>query len=240
MNIRSLEIHFDDLMMFIEDQKLNKPSVICLTEMWLSDDSTLSLFEIPEYHRLISYAGFNRNSRAGIYVHKSLRYQVVEFHESLPAVAVKCTSASKNCFTVACVYNSPSCDKLTFIQKMSTWTSALANSKPPCYIVGDMNINLLETNTTSNHYIESMLLSGFTQLIAKPTRVTPVSKTLLDHVFHNNILQKTYDVINLSITDHYATKVMIPYCRTKEQKVITQAKLISFFNRRRFKSALSA
>ena len=57
MNIRSLETHFDDLMMFIEDQKLNKPSVISLTETWLSDDSTLSLFEIPEYHRLISQAG---------------------------------------------------------------------------------------------------------------------------------------------------------------------------------------
>ena len=60
-----------------------------------------------------------------------------------------------------------------------------------------MIINFLETNTTSNNYIESMLLSGFTQHLAKPTRVTLVSKTLLDHVFHNNILQNTYDVINL-------------------------------------------
>ena len=41
-------------------------------------------------------------------------------------------------------------------------------------------------------------------------------------------MQSTYDVKNLSITDHYATKVTIPYCRTKEQKVITQVKLISF------------
>ena len=117
MNVRSLENHFDDLMMFIEGQKLNKPPVICLTETWLLDDSTLSLFEIPENHRLISHAGFYKNSGAGIYVHKSLGYQVVEFHESLPAVAVKCTNASKNCFMVACVYNSPFCDKLTFIQK---------------------------------------------------------------------------------------------------------------------------
>ena len=95
MKIRSLENFFDDLMMFIEDQKLNTPSVICLTETWLSDDSMLSLFEIPEYHRLISHARFKRNSGAGIYVHKSLRYQVVEFLESLPADAVKCTNASK-------------------------------------------------------------------------------------------------------------------------------------------------
>ena len=91
-----------------------------------------------------------------------------------------------------------------------------------------MNINLLENNPTSNNYIEAMLLSGFTQHIAKPTRVNPVSRSLLDHVLHNIILQNTYDVINLSITGHYATKVMIPYCRTKEQKVITQVKLISF------------
>ena len=177
---------------------------------------------------MISHAGFDRNSGGESYVHKWLRYQVVEFHENLPAVAVKGTNASKKCFMVACVYNSPSCDKLRFIQKMSTWSSVLANSKHPCYFVGDMNINLLATNTASNNYIESMLLIGFTQEIAKPTRVTPVSKTFLDHVFHNNILQKTYDVRNLSITDLYATKVIIPYCRTKEQKVITQLKLISF------------
>ena len=73
-----------------------------------------------------------------------------------------------------------------------------------------------------------MLLSGFNQHIAKPARVTPVSKTLLDHVFHNMFLQNTLDVINLSITDHYATKVIKPNCRTKEQKVITQVKLFSF------------
>ena len=88
MNIRSLENHFDDLMMFIEDQQLNKPYDICLTETWQSDDSTLTLFEVPEYHRLISHAAFIRKSGAEIYVHKSLRYQVLEFHENLPAVAV--------------------------------------------------------------------------------------------------------------------------------------------------------
>ena len=179
---------------------------------------------------MISHARSNRNSGAGIYVHKSHPYQVVEFHESLPAAAVKCTNASKNCFIIACVYNTPSCDKQTFLEKMSIWSLVLAISKHPCYIVGDMNINLLETNTTSNNYIESILLSGFTQHIAKPTRVTPVSKTLLDHVFHNNFLQNTNDVLNLSITDHYATKVIIPNCRTKGQKVITQVKFISFSN----------
>ena len=205
MNIRSLENNFGDLMMFIEDQKLNEPSVICLTEMWLSDGSTLN--QIPEYHRLISHAGFNRNSGAGIYVNKLLRYQVFEFYESLPAVAVKCTNASKNCFMVACVYDSPSCDKLTFIHKMSTWCSVLANSKHPFHIVVDVNINLLETSNTSNNYIESMLLSGCTQHIAKPTRVNPVSETLVDHVFHINNLQNTNDVISLSIADHYATKL---------------------------------
>ena len=130
----------------------------------------------------------------------------------------KCVLYKKNCFTVACEYNLLSCDKPTFIQKMSTWTAVLANSKHPCYIVRDMNINLLETNTTSSNYIESMLLSGFTQHIAKPTRVTPVSKTLQDHVFHKIILQNTYDVINLSITDHYATQVILPYCEQKSRK----------------------
>ena len=73
---------------------------------------------------------------------------------------------------------------------MSTWSSVLANSKHACYIVGDMKTNLLGTNTISNKYTESMLLSGFTQHIAKPTRVTPESKTLPDHVFHNSFFGK--------------------------------------------------
>ena len=47
-------------------------------------------------------------------------------------------------------------------------------------------------------------------------------------MFHSINLQNTYDVINLSVTDPFAMKVIIPYCRTKEQIVITQVKLISF------------
>ena len=91
-----------------------------------------------------------------------------------------------------------------------------------------MNINLLEANTTANIYIEAKLLSSSTEHEAKPTRVTPVSKTLLDHVFHSSTFQNTYDVINLSITSHYATNVITLYCQTKEQKVKAQVKLISF------------
>lgn len=67
-------------------------------------------------------------------------------------------------------------------------------------ILGDFNIDLLKSQSRW----ESLMCSlGLTQLINAPTRVTPTSETLLDHIYSNNPAQIfTASLSDLSISDH--------------------------------------
>ena len=47
-----------------------------------------------------------------------------------------------------------------------------------CFLVGDMNIDLLETSAIGNMYLYSLKMNGCYQGCKEPTRVTPISKSL--------------------------------------------------------------
>ena len=55
------------------------------------------------------------------------------------------------------------------------------------FYVGDMNIDLLETSAIGNEYFNSLILIGCYQGIKEPTRVTPTSETLVDHIVHKDL-----------------------------------------------------
>ena len=77
-----------------------------------------------------------------------------------------------------------------------------------CFLVGDMNIDLLETSVIGNKYFNSLKMNGCYQVKKKPTRVTPTSVSLLDHVVHKDCLNNLeFGVIKTNNTDHYATYV---------------------------------
>ena len=66
-----------------------------------------------------------------------------------------------------------------------------------CYLVGDMNINLLGTSAIEIKYIDYLNLNGCYQGIKYPTRVTPTSETFLDNIVHHDCLTNlVFGVIN--------------------------------------------
>ena len=66
-----------------------------------------------------------------------------------------------------------------------------------------MNINLLKIFAIGNEYLNSLKLKGCYQGIKEPTRVTPTSKSLLDHIVHNDCLSNLeFGVIKTKTTDH--------------------------------------
>ena len=77
-----------------------------------------------------------------------------------------------------------------------------------CFLVSDMNINLLETSAIGSKYLNSLKVNGCYQGIKEPTRVTPTSKSLLDHIVHKDCLSNhEFGVVKTNITDHHATYV---------------------------------
>ena len=74
--------------------------------------------------------------------------------------------------------------------------------------MGDINIDLLKyaNHMNTQNFINNMFAQNFIPLITKPTRITPHSATLLDHIYTN-----TYDcrfksgIIVTDISDHFGT-----------------------------------
>ena len=74
----------------------------------------------------------------------------------------------------------------------------------------------LETSAIGNKYLNSWKLNGWFQGIIEPTRVTPTSKSFLDHRVHNDCLSNLeFGVIKTDVTDHYATYVLMVITRSQ-------------------------
>ena len=84
------------------------------------------------------------------------------------------------------------------------------------FFVDGLNINLFETCAIGNKYLNSLKFYGCYQSEKEPTRVTPTSKSLLDHIVHDDCQSNLeFEVIKTIIADHYATYVLLEKTRSQ-------------------------
>ena len=72
--------------------------------------------------------------------------------------------------------------------------------------MGDFNIDLLQSNkhNTMDEFISNVFSQGFVPVIAKPTRISHDSATLIDHIYTNNITSPSKSgIITTDIADHF-------------------------------------
>ena len=98
-----------------------------------------------------------------------------------------------------------------------------AKSHADILLLGDFNIDLLKPHSS---WDSTITLLGLTQLIESPTRITPTSATLIDHIYTNNPDAFTdVSVSDLSISDHCpisCTKfVKLSKCKLKTHSLIS-------------------
>ena len=67
------------------------------------------------------------------------------------------------------------------------------------FIVGDMNIDLLQRDNLANEYCTILQSLSSVPLITKPTRVTGTSHTLLDHIWTNQLHEFNSGTIQMII-----------------------------------------
>ena len=100
----------------------------------------------------------------------------------------------------------PLADLDIFATSLSEILDIINNEHKQSIIMGDMNINLLkyDTHSKTNDYLNNLFSHGFLPLITKPTRVTPVTASLIDHIYTNNILHPGSSGIILKRQSHRA------------------------------------
>ena len=83
-----------------------------------------------------------------------------------------------------------------------------------------MHVNLCQDNESyeTSRYIDNLIGCSVKCIINKPTRITPTSKTLLDHIYTNNTLSNytlSGGIFLCDFSDHCGAFVLIPVNKPK-------------------------
>ena len=205
-NIRSIKKNFDNFTKLLSSITV-KVHIICLTESWLGtldniDDFKLDGYYPPQYQNRI---GNMHGGGVVTYIHRDITRQKVvknlsfvdEFNHCLATEVI----INNKAITFLNVYRSPSNLNESFIEKFESVIN-IAKSKM-CYVLGDMNYNLinLDKHEPTNNYYNILTSCSFKPLITKPTRITDSSKTLIDHIWTNDLRNTSIHNSHILITD---------------------------------------
>ena len=85
------------------------------------------------------------------------------------------------------MYRSPNNENKTFDDKFENIVEKL--KAKTCYILGDMNYNLIniDRHTQTKTYYNLLTAASFKPLITKPTRISETNATLIDHIWTNDL-----------------------------------------------------
>ena len=176
-----------------------------LTETRLNLQSS-SLVSIPNYHFMRKDAKQSGHTGMGIYVHCDIT-KFITRRSDLESEEVECMwlqfkRSEKDSLLLICfLYRNPASLYSwydDFVQMMDVVTGQ--HNKANIILMGDFNLDMLKPQVS---WESTFSLFGLKQLVTKPTRVTPTSTTLLDHIYTNN-QSKISNVLlsDISISDH--------------------------------------
>ena len=96
-------------------------------------------------------------------------------------------------FIVSTIYRHPRYNISAFQNAFLKSIEIINKNKINHYIFGDINVNLLRYNENDQIrcYLNQLQSVNCHNLIDKPTRVTMSSTTLIDHIYTNDLINKT-------------------------------------------------
>ena len=125
------------------------------------------------------------------YIHKDIDYY--KFFKELSfadefnnCLGTEITLNNKS-LTFLNIYRSPSNNNISFDNKFEDIIEKLKTKT--CYILGDMNYNLIniDKHAETKLYYDLLTAASFKPLITKPTRITETNATLIDHIWTNDL-----------------------------------------------------
>ena len=223
VNIRSIRANFNQLLAFTSYIK-HEFDFIIVTETWLESSLNVGL-DIPGY---VSEHIFRNKHGGGISIFYLPIYSVSKISELSTIndcfeslfLNIKCNNHETIC--LGGVYRPPSCSLTQFNHSFRDTILSKLSFKN-LLLAGDFNVNLLKENPSLAERDFNNLLSEFNlyQLIQFPTRVTPESSSLIDHIWTTISPISFSSVTDYPISDHYPICALFPLSAENEPKLIT-------------------
>ena len=204
INIRSLQKNFDTFEEFLSSIKEFPFSLIALTETWLHNNSP-SLFTINNYKLCHIDRQNGKGGGVAFYIHNDLQYKIRhDIHlEGIENLFLEILDHKHKNKIVGVVYRPPSNTLDTFLDNFESGLEQIARENKDIYIAGDFNIDISPPLTALGQRFINLLSSlSLSPLINKPTRITHLTRTIIDNIICNVLDEKHVGIIYYDISDH--------------------------------------
>ena len=207
LNVHYLYPKLDDLKLLINEQ--SNMDIICLCETFLTKQIADEELMLDNYQLFRK----DRNLHGGglvIYVKNNLICKPRDDLQvnGIEALLLEVKHEHQKPFLLVYTYRPPSSNQ--------NWTLEIENILEQVYtenkeilLLGDFNINLLETITYAQNWLQIMDAINLMQLVQTPTRVTDRSSTLIDHAYS----KREENIVDVHVP-HYAISDHYPVCLT--------------------------
>ena len=240
LNIHYLYPKLDEIKLLLSSQNID---ILCLCETFLNDSFSSSELSIENY-KIFRKDRLTHGGGLIVYVNDDL--PCIQRHDleisSVESIWLEVKQPNSKPVLLSYVYRPPS-SKVQWLHDFSSSLDNASTYENECLIIGDFNFDIQSDSFQSKAWFDLMLSINFTQLVKDPTRITPTSATLIDHVFSNN----PENIVNVSvppysISDHYpvciSRKVSSSYIKGPVHKTIIYRSM-KHFDENKFLDELS-
>ena len=222
LNIRSLGFHHDQLKKVLETFEC-KPEILIITETWLTENDSLERFELDDYQPVESKPRECFKRRSGgvaVYVKEGIRYRSIELQTQKECSIMQVIFSDSDVKNFCAVYRPETFRLSKFFPEFEVLLHFLKTLKGEKTIFGDFNIDTLNEHKDKTDYTSLLASYDFQVQNCLPTRVTPTSKTCLDHLITERTVNT--ETIQTTISDHFTVTAKIPaiWKESKSTKIL--------------------
>ena len=137
---------------------------------------------------------------------------------------IKFSGTRNTSYTFLVIYRHPGNDPHNFLKALDEIMQILDQKGIKTFIIGDLNCNtnLANPSPAILIYLHTLKNNALCNLITLPTRVTPDSETIIDHIL-TNVTETaiTPGVLHYKFSDHYPIYCLIFIPTSKNVKSVT-------------------
>ena len=188
----------------------------------MTDDHSLVDLDIVSYQPIDFKARPNAKRRSGgvaFYVKDGLSFQAVSFKTDMQCLIIKITSENKTLYNICSIYRPETTKINNFIGYLETLLYFLKGLPRERLLFGHFNIDTLKDDLDRKKYVAFMEAYDFELQNKLPTRVTPTSKSCIDHMITQNVV--CIRTLPTTISDHFTVLLHFTKDHSFDRKTIS-------------------
>ena len=220
-NIRSFNLNINSFLSIFENGNL--PQILVFSETWFTEDSSIDLQNFSSFH---TYRCDRRSGGVSLFVNSNfISYKIPALCVSNDVIEIctVCVNFNNKFQYILAIYRPHGGTIPDFTTALLDILESGLISGKPCYVVGDLNINLLSNSCEVETFKNAMHSYSFISVITRPTRFQENNvPSLLDHIWRNRYSFCTCGIVLYDLTDHYPTFMRIPLISQQSESTLIE------------------